>query len=731
MTSRDIFAVGRGQYENIGDIILRRPLLDWARAAGTLHVYVGNSPDGYDEGLGLRPEDHVYRSFGRWYAALLRSALRGRAHSVYKPGEVQLTLIGMKEHVTMLPAVSLVRLRGGTVSRVGVGARNFAPFPRALMWPSNALSSYTRWRDDRTAAYLGHGPASPDLGFYEGMPDDELVASLGDGRAERDLLVVSLRADAEVAPRPYPDGEWFAGIRGAADALDLRICVVSQVSVDDGRSHRLAADLGGAEVVSWPESRGHGPQEARLREVYRRTAVVASDRLHVLIAGLTEGSGAVGLQLDDSDKISRHFSTIGLEDLTINSTGLTGDELADRIVRIARRRREQVGALLLARERLRATKQGFHDTIAQAPASVSTAAPDASARPRIYHVGRAGDIPGGMTQVINAYLAWPFENVSVRVLESRGDPGDHITAARRLVRTLRNVRAIARRGERAVIVTHLSERGSFLREGLVARYANRLGLPVIAHLHGSEYAQYERSNPASVARVLQACTKVITLSQDSSDISARHVPADRIELVPNAIPSGTPRAKEKLVVFGGVVSHRKGIDVLQEAWREVSDEHPEWELVVAGPVRDEHLVDRALPRTRWLGSVSHARLMELLERAEIAVLPSRDEAMPMFILEAMARRACVISTEVGGIPLVLGGGAGVLLPPGDAAGLGEALRKAVGDATWRAEVAAQGHSRFEEEYSAESVYPRVERIWLDALDDREAPSRQRLALRSA
>ena len=56
---RQIFAVGRGQYENIGDIILRRPLLDWAREAGDLHVYVGASPEGYDEGLGLQPGDTV------------------------------------------------------------------------------------------------------------------------------------------------------------------------------------------------------------------------------------------------------------------------------------------------------------------------------------------------------------------------------------------------------------------------------------------------------------------------------------------------------------------------------------------------------------------------------------------------------------------------------------------------------------------------------------------------
>ncbi|QIG38549.1 glycosyltransferase family 4 protein [Microbacterium sp. 4R-513] len=345
-------------------------------------------------------------------------------------------------------------------------------------------------------------------------------------------------------------------------------------------------------------------------------------------------------------------------------------------------------------------------------------------RTRVYHVGRAGDIPGGMTQVVNAYLAWPFDDVTVDVIESRGDPGDHLTAVRRFTLSLAQVRAIAKRGEDAVLVVHLSERGSFVREGAIARYAARLGLPVIAHLHGSEFAAYEESNPESVDRVLNACVKVITLSEESSGISARHVGAERVELVPNAIPTGDGETKDRTVVFGGVVSHRKGIDVLQAAWREVSDAFPEWTLLVAGPLRDADLVDDALPRARFLGSLGHADLMELLEHASVAVLPSRDEAMPMFILESMARRACVVSTTVGGIPAVLGDDHGELTPPGDVDALVAALRRTLGDDAHRTRLAARGYDRFRTGYSAEAVFPRVERIWLDAAGTaRSAPLR--------
>jgi glycosyltransferase involved in cell wall biosynthesis len=343
-------------------------------------------------------------------------------------------------------------------------------------------------------------------------------------------------------------------------------------------------------------------------------------------------------------------------------------------------------------------------------------------RPTVYHVGRAGDIPGGMTQVVNAYLQWPFPAVTVEVIESRGDPGDHATAVRRFASALRQVRGISRRGEPAVIVVHLSERGSFIREGTIARYAARLGLPVIAHLHGSEFAAYADARPESVGKVLQACAKVITLSEESSAVSERFVDAERVELVPNAIPAGRGGRKTRTAVFGGVVSHRKGIDVLQAAWRQAAEHHPDWTLVVAGPVRDGELVDAALPSTRWLGSVAHAELMELLEHASVAVLPSRDEAMPMFILEAMARSACVVSTTVGGIPAVLDDDHGVLIAPGDVPQLAAAFERVLADDAERSRLAERGHVRFRERYSADAVFPRVERIWLDTLEPAAALS---------
>lgn len=340
-----------------------------------------------------------------------------------------------------------------------------------------------------------------------------------------------------------------------------------------------------------------------------------------------------------------------------------------------------------------------------------------ASRPVVHHVGRSGDVPGGMTQVVNAYLAHPFAHCDVEVVESRGDPGDHVAAARGLVRALRAVRRLAAAPGEHVVVVHLSERGSFLREGTVLRYAHRRGLPVVAHLHGADFAAFAAAHPRLVGSVLRAADRIVSLSDETSRVAARHVDPARVVLVPNAVPTGAPAPKSRTVVFGGVVSHRKGVDVLQEAWRRAGPPAG-WELLVAGPVRDEHLVDRATPATRFLGALDHADLMALLASASVAVLPSRDEAMPMFVLEAMARDACVVATDVGGVAAVLDDGCGVVLPPGDADALAAALRRLTGDPEERGRVVARARERFARTYAAEAVYPRVEELWLSTLPSR-------------
>lgn len=339
-------------------------------------------------------------------------------------------------------------------------------------------------------------------------------------------------------------------------------------------------------------------------------------------------------------------------------------------------------------------------------------------RPTVHHLGRVGDIPGGMTQVLNGYLSWPFPRVHVAVITSRGDPHDLRAALVKAAGALARVLRLPRRS--SVVVAHLSERGSFLREGGLMRLARLRGIATVAHLHGSSFAAFAARHPRLTGWALRGADRVITLSAESSEVSARFVPADRVVLIPNAIPSSSPAEKQNLVVFGGVVSHRKGIDVLQQAWSAI--DAPGWELVVAGPVQDEHLVREGIPGLTLAGSLAHQELMALLDRSRVAVLPSRDEAMPMFILEAMARGNCVVATDVGGIAAVLKDGRGVVVPAGDVESFRAALQSVLADPDRRSRLAEAAGRAFEENFSAAAVFPRVEDLWLAALAERHPSS---------
>jgi glycosyltransferase involved in cell wall biosynthesis len=319
-----------------------------------------------------------------------------------------------------------------------------------------------------------------------------------------------------------------------------------------------------------------------------------------------------------------------------------------------------------------------------------------------------------MTQVLNGYLAWQFPRVDVGVIQSRGDPHDlrsgAVHGARALLRVLRLPR------DSSIVVGHLSERGSFVREGALLRLARARGIGTVAHLHGSSFAAFAATRPRLTAWALRAADRVISLSEESSRVAARFVPPGRIHLIPNAIPSAELRAKTNLVVFGGVVTHRKGIDVLQEAWERVAA--PDWRLVIAGPIVDAPLVRSGLPAAEFRGAIEHEELLALLDEAAIAVLPSREEAMPMFILEAMARECAVVSTNVGGIAAVLADGAGEVVPVGDVDALAGSLADLIGDEAKRCLVAETGQRVFEKRFSADAVFPRIESVWRDAIATR-------------
>jgi colanic acid/amylovoran biosynthesis glycosyltransferase len=114
-------------------------------------------------------------------------------------------------------------------------------------------------------------------------------------------------------------------------------------------------------------------------------------------------------------------------------------------------------------------------------------------------------------------------------------------------------------------------------------------------------------------------------------------------------------------------------------------------------------------RVRFLGQVDHERILDWYADGSVdaMVLPSVDlgnhehEGIPVSLMEAMAHGVPVVSTETGGIPELLGDGAGLLVPPGDSEALADALHQLLHDPALRSRLGESGRRRIEEQYSVE------------------------------
>jgi glycosyltransferase involved in cell wall biosynthesis len=296
----------------------------------------------------------------------------------------------------------------------------------------------------------------------------------------------------------------------------------------------------------------------------------------------------------------------------------------------------------------------------------------------------------------------------------------------RFLGTMLTMRA---RGELDLVHINLASNGSTHRKLIIAALARRLGVPYVLHLHGADYRLFWTNKrpwlSARIKAMFEGAAKVIVLGRVWRDFVAEQAPAvtDRIVIVPNAsAPPGLPHiggGDATHILFLGRIGDRKGVPQLGEALFRMKD-LPGWRATIAG---DGH-VDAAkakateyglTERVDLPGWVGPDRVAELIASADILVLPSFSENLPVSIIEAMAAGVAVVATPVGAVEdIVTNEETGLLVPAGDVDALASALTRLVADPALRRRLGAAGLAVHRARLDLVPFADTIQRVWTDA-----------------
>lgn len=264
--------------------------------------------------------------------------------------------------------------------------------------------------------------------------------------------------------------------------------------------------------------------------------------------------------------------------------------------------------------------------------------------------------------------------------------------------------------------------------------AARAGIPVVRTEH-LPYLLTDADQRQDHARVAALCARIICVSSGVRDtFAAAGVPRRRLSVVPNGIarpPAPTVAGEEtraalglpedaRMVLTVGRFTPQKGYADLLAAVPEVIRREPRARFVWVG---DGPLLQPMADAVRDGGLEHFVRLAgarsdvpELMAAAELLVLPSRFEGLPLVALEAMAAGLPVIGTDVCGTnEAVVDGVTGRLVPVGNPFQLAVAIANALADEESLARWGHAGRQRVRARFTARRMARRTLRLYQTVL----------------
>lgn len=306
------------------------------------------------------------------------------------------------------------------------------------------------------------------------------------------------------------------------------------------------------------------------------------------------------------------------------------------------------------------------------------------------------------------------------------------------------VLALAREARRLGCAAILCQEYEYARLD-AALLAGRLArVPVFATFQGGVEARTPLERRIRRLPMRAAAGFVIGSRAEAERVRERYgVPAERIAQIPNPLDvrlwAGADRGAGRaalgvvddtvLVAWHGRVDrHRKGVDVLLDAWIALRDRSglPARRLVLVGSGGDDDYLAGRLREAggddvTWVREyvLDKRRIAELLSAADVYAFPSRHEGFAVAPLEAMAAGLALVAAAVPGVAEMLPDGersGGLVVPPGEPAPFADALALLLADRPRREEAGRRARLRVEEAFALRPVGGRLRRVLLREAD---------------
>lgn len=227
----------------------------------------------------------------------------------------------------------------------------------------------------------------------------------------------------------------------------------------------------------------------------------------------------------------------------------------------------------------------------------------------------------------------------------------------------------------------------------IALWLKRIaGLPFSLTLHGSDLTF---DNPPDLESKLKESDLVVCISQYNVDYVKEHFPTvepSKLVVLPLGVaplaeapePRSYDASKPLRILSVGRLSTQKAQEYLIRACAQLRDKGLAFEcqLVGEGPQRAflESEIERLnlSDQVELLGAKYHHEVLEMYKEADLFVMSSVAEGMPIVLMEAMQAGVPVLSTAISGIPELLDYGmAGILVPPASDDALAESMEAVI------------------------------------------------------